>query len=395
MVRFFELCGKIMKNLSSFLTLCALCISLIPSAWATDITPDHTGTPTEFTITAYYSPLPNQSFYVTGSYAAEIRLNGKGTHAADGTPVYPGMIAGPPGMAYGTQICVPGFGCGMVHDRGQAIVHQGVRDKAVYDRLDLWMGYGEEGLLRAMNWGMRHVSSEVFPVGYENIVAVDFSVPPALYELITLPQKTQFNTNLAVGTIDPDVEILEQKLFDLGLFMEQPDTMYDISTRSAVLQFQKEYFILDADTDAGAGIFGPSTRSLLTQVIYTKEIEKELRNLWDDFHFEDHMKKGARNEDVFRLQALLVQGEYMDVQPTGFFGPATQAALIEFQKDAGLIPNENVQGAGTVGPNTVIALNSMIEDSREWRDAEQAKQYAYESAWQSKKKLVFIAPLKY
>lgn len=48
-----------------------------------------------FLATAYYSPLPNQASYYRGSYEADIRLNGKGSHGADGTPVFAGMIAAP------------------------------------------------------------------------------------------------------------------------------------------------------------------------------------------------------------------------------------------------------------------------------------------------------------
>jgi hypothetical protein len=47
----------------------------------------------QFVITAYYSPVPNQCCYFRGNYDEEIAFNGKGTNGADGTPVYPGMIA--------------------------------------------------------------------------------------------------------------------------------------------------------------------------------------------------------------------------------------------------------------------------------------------------------------
>ena len=49
----------------------------------------------KFKISAYYSPLPCQNKYATGSYQGDIRLNGSGVNSADGTPVYPGMIAAP------------------------------------------------------------------------------------------------------------------------------------------------------------------------------------------------------------------------------------------------------------------------------------------------------------
>ncbi len=35
-----------------------------------------------FSVTAYYSPLPGQSFYLKGNYEAETRLNGNGTNGA-------------------------------------------------------------------------------------------------------------------------------------------------------------------------------------------------------------------------------------------------------------------------------------------------------------------------
>jgi len=36
----------------------------------------------KFIVTAYYSPLPGQKKYSTGSYSGDIRLNGEGTHGA-------------------------------------------------------------------------------------------------------------------------------------------------------------------------------------------------------------------------------------------------------------------------------------------------------------------------
>ena len=62
-----------------------------------------------FIVTAYYSPLPNQSFYFKGNYNAEKRLNGNGTHGASGTPVFTGMIAAPKSYDFGTNIFFPGL----------------------------------------------------------------------------------------------------------------------------------------------------------------------------------------------------------------------------------------------------------------------------------------------
>jgi hypothetical protein len=75
-----------------------------------------------FIVTAYYSPLPNQSRYLRGSYEGDIRLNGNGTNGASGKPVYPGMLAAPKSYSFGTVIHLEGLGTGTVDDRGGAIV---------------------------------------------------------------------------------------------------------------------------------------------------------------------------------------------------------------------------------------------------------------------------------
>ena len=83
-------------------------------------------------------------------------MNGNGTHGADGTPVYVGMISAPSKYAFGTKISLPGFGVGTVHDRGGAIY-----TSKGYDRLDVWMGKGDEGRKRALKWGRKIVEGKI------------------------------------------------------------------------------------------------------------------------------------------------------------------------------------------------------------------------------------------
>ena len=106
----------------------------------------------QFEVSAYYSPLPNQEKYVCGSYEEDLKMNGDGEYGADGTPVYVGMISAPTKYSFGTKIFIPGLGVGTVHDRGGAIY-----SSKGYDRLDIWMGYGDEGRKRALRWGRRRV----------------------------------------------------------------------------------------------------------------------------------------------------------------------------------------------------------------------------------------------
>ena len=67
------------------------------------------------------------------------------------------MLAAPKTYPFGTRVMIPGLGVGEVHDRGGAILA-----RKGYDRIDVWMGRGEEGLSRALNWGARLVEGEVY-----------------------------------------------------------------------------------------------------------------------------------------------------------------------------------------------------------------------------------------
>ncbi len=102
--------------------------------------------------TAYYAPLPNQSHYATGSYSGDIRLNGTGI-TKSGKVVEVGHIAADWSvLPQGTIVYVPGYGRGVVEDIGSAIIG---------NRIDVFMGYGEEGLDKALQWGRRMLEIKI------------------------------------------------------------------------------------------------------------------------------------------------------------------------------------------------------------------------------------------
>lgn len=113
-----------------------------------------------FLVSAYYSPLPGQSYYLHGDYESEVKINGRGTHGASGQEVRPGMIAAPKNYPFGAKIALEGIGVGTVLDRGGAIVE--ADQSGSFTRLDLYMGAGEEGLCRAIKFGMKSVYGTVF-----------------------------------------------------------------------------------------------------------------------------------------------------------------------------------------------------------------------------------------
>lgn len=245
-----------------------------------------------FVVTAYSSPLPNQQTYATGSYETDIILNGNGTHGADDTAVYPGMIAAPASYAFGTKIKVPGIGIGAVHDRGGAIVE--ADDTAnQFDRLDIWMGHGDVGLQRALSWGRRTVEITVYginPALHEEVnwkdIPVDMvstgkpSFPQKIVTSSVVPKPTMmvsFAESLEYGAKNDDVRRLQQELYRLHLLGVEPTGYYGELTEHAVFKFQQANGLVSTHEDVGSGVFGPKTRQKMNEIITQRMAMESLR----------------------------------------------------------------------------------------------------------------------
>jgi len=219
-----------------------------------------------FQVSAYYSPLPNQHAYVSGSYAVDLRMNGNGTHGADGIPVYVGMISAPSKYAYGTKIFIPGLGVGTVHDRGGAIY-----TTKGYDRLDIWMGYGDEGRKRALQWGRQIVEGKIVASNTKDGFVFGGTVVEPVAEPVVgeIVANEYFSTNLWLH-IHNDAYIKEE-IKKIQAFLGSKQTgYYGHRTEKFVFDFQVAHGIVSSMNDFGAGTWGPKTRSAANA-----EIEKQ------------------------------------------------------------------------------------------------------------------------
>lgn len=270
-----------------------------------------------FTISAYYSPLPCQSRYTTGSYEGDIRLNGNGVHGADGTDVYPGMIAAPRSYAFGTKMDIPSIGIVAVHDRGGAIVASNA--PGYYDRLDVWMGYGDKGLKRALNWGKRTVEVVVYGVndsvseqitldGYsveetdrnqcgnsapEPTVevaeatevtdapvvteSVEVKIAPKAVEIVSVPEistvasvSVDLTSDLKLGDSGASVRHLQSELKRLNFYRGEITGYYGDLTEHAVFKFQQSQRLVIERSSAFAGKFGPKTRDRMNEIVASR-----------------------------------------------------------------------------------------------------------------------------
>ena len=282
-----------------------------------------------FLISAYYSPLPNQNFYAQGSYEADIRMNGNGTNGADGTEVYPGMLAAPATYAFGTKMKIPGLGVGTVHDRGGAIVVAGER-KQSYDRIDVWMGIGEKGLTNALNWGKREVTVTVYSPEYPII------------QNFTLPGSTpNFVTYLELGDTGTAVEQLQKELKTYGYLRQKISGEFDEQTKRALLGLQLAWQIIDSADEENAGKLDEKTQTSLNVKIQQREQQyflssKKLarpKSNSTNSQFFASLSLGDRGDAVRELQIKLTEMRFYECEINGIYDEVMENCIFEFQKN--------------------------------------------------------------
>jgi len=309
-----------------------------------------TGYEQHFTITAYYSPLPDQCCYVKGSFEADKILNGNGTHGADGTPVYPGMLAAPKSYAFGTVVDLPGIGTLTVHDRGGAIV-----EGSDTHRLDIWMGAGEEGLARALSFGVRRVVGTVHLPGYaqpeEGIDLSAFAAPVGNLKTfavhpdaaVAAPEKVAF------GEKNVSVTALQQSLKDAGYFTEQPTGFFGDKTKASLLAFEAEMGI------TGSGTHLSDVTSVYLQA--TIEVKKREPKL-------GLINKESSRSDILNAQRLLRGLGFYRGRTNGAYDGNLFDAILALQKEYKLVGDASSPGAGRIGPLTRGVIISLWRKSR-------------------------------
>ncbi len=322
-------------------------------------------------VSAYYSPVPGQSFYMRGSYEADLRLNGRGTNGADGTPVYTGMLAAPRSYPFGMRIKIPGLGVGEVHDRGGAI-----RSSRSYDRIDVWMGKGEEGLSRALNWGMRLVEGELYYTAYQVQPGLSFSwvssqLPSGTLNRLrakTLIDPQVFAKPITQASPKTSIRELQDALRLFGYYHGEVDGNFDAETREAVLTFQLDEGVISNKEATGAGYFGPKTR----QALKTKSENFNSRVLKEQSRLRENVEaltvglgKAASGNEVYKLQQMLWELGYYRGDLNGKYDEITIDAVLDFQKDRGIVKNDWDLGAGYFGKQTYAALTSAVDQRAE------------------------------
>lgn len=339
-----------------------------------------------FIVTAYYSPLPNQEYYITGNYEAEKRLNWNWIAWASWKNVFSGMLAAPGTYAFWTKIQLDGLGVWSVEDRWGAIVTAGNRWYS-HDRIDVWMGYGDEWLRRAMYWGKRKVAWRVIArsksttLDYNTIPSPKWAVPKttSLYwKTVTAfqnqPQEIDiFAQSLWKWSSKEHIEGLQWIFVELWYTPEESVTwIYDKETIDTVYAFQLERWIVTHEGSPWAWSYGPKTRASLKKS-YTEFLEEKIRE--DEFFnayqelSESSLEKARTHVDsiwkplyweispsVRSMQKLFASLWYFKYKDTAIFWVKTKNTILEYQIEKKLISLSSDVWAWVFWPKTREAI---------------------------------------
>ncbi len=131
---------------------------------------------------------------------------------------------------------------------------------------------------------------------------------------------------LKVGSRGSAVSSLQQNLQRLGYYNGPITGYFGQETQQAVTRFQQSYG-LQADGIAG----GRTTDAIRVSLRQNNGVGGD--------NLPNGLNEGDVGSEVTQLQRDLRQLGYFRANPTGSFGPLTRDAVINFQRDRGLIPN--------------------------------------------------------
>ena len=248
-----------------------MCISLMSAVGAFDFSGCEERA---FTVTAYYSPASGQAFYYKPTFLDEVKLNGEGYFGASGKKVFNGMLAWPATYPFGSVIYFPWLGVGEIADRGGAIVLSWERGQS-RDRIDIWMGRGEEWLIRALTFGKKNMTgyfceSTIVKTSPKDLLLRDNV--PVLKNFFDIAVWIQ---QLEVGRNDIWTRTLQKYLVKIWyLNKKYRNGKYETNTKKALCRYQVAKKIISSKSP-DCWTFGSMTR-------YTMKLDMQNKNFLPD-----------------------------------------------------------------------------------------------------------------
>lgn len=326
-----------------------------------------------FIVTAYYSPLPNQDDYITEDYAGDIRLNGSWNHGASGKEVFAWMLAAPKKYPFGTKIYLEWLWIGSVEDRGWSIIEASDWGPS-HDRIDVWMGYGDEGRQRAILWGARKISWYVISdsstgttIKFWDTISINFSSgsiwPDSNPEDIKKLQKFLVSLKMYSGLIDGNHDSIRDIIIDYqlkkGIISSRDDEEAGYFWAKTVAQIKRDYPTMSFSTkktNTSTQKVSSNTNNTGTTITNNPLIKVSVTRFWSNQ--TNYVKAASKDidtnsdsSDIKQLQTLLT---HIWIYSWGIDGNYTSVkqVLINYQLKRKIITSKSDIGAGNFGPKT-------------------------------------------
>jgi len=357
-----------------------------------------------FTVTAYYSPESGQVFYYKPNFVEEVMINGEWHNWASGKKVFNGMLAWPSSYPFWSLIYFPWFGVGEIADRGGAIVLSWERWQS-FDRIDVWMGRWEEGLIRALTFGKKNMTGYFCEKWVTNVWSKDSllrDTVPVFKYFFDIGLRIQ---QLEEGRNDIRTRTLQKYLVKLWyLHKKYRNGVYEVHTKRALCAYQVSKKIVSA-RNPDCGVFGKATRytmkldmqnrrllpvnlyatgtfaALLDLAKYyngrptnnetTKRLTDETKTASGSyeviskkspkiFMFYRSYSKWQQNSEIRILQTFLQKEWVYSGKIDGIYNQITINAVYEFQKKYNLISDTDPLALrGFLGPKTRAKINEL------------------------------------
>ncbi len=312
---------------------------------------------TFFIVTAYYSPLPGQIKYYHGSYEREIYINWKWTHGASGREVFEWMLAAPKNYPFGTKIYLEWYGIAEVQDRWWAIVNAWNRGHQ-HDRIDIWMGFWDDGRNRAIQWWSRTIQWKIVSSDSENTIRFWTSKIGDLGNIKLTPESDSQRVS-SVQTVFKRA----------NLYNGEIDGNYE-SIKPAIIDFQLSRWVISSNDAYDAWYIGSKTLAALRKEFsITSPLQEEWTEVFLTYKWQEHSPEyklisqyqklridpDSSSDDIRKLQELLQWLKKYDGEIDGNY-KSIEWPLIDLQIHIWVVENRDDWGAGHFGNKTMSAL---------------------------------------
>jgi peptidoglycan hydrolase-like protein with peptidoglycan-binding domain len=229
------------------------------------------------------------------------------------------------------------------------------------DRLDLWVGHGEEGLARALAFGVQEVRGVVYPLGSAQ--------PPESFALTSLPASLELLRNYLAH--EPDLlalrprlgektlraQILQEHLRDAGYFSGKLTGLFGEVTHGSLARFMREFGLQGSGEELTEEV-----AAYLVAAVRRRSVPEPVSTI---------VEQGSPRETILRAQRTLrFLGAYRG-RTHGVYDARFEEAVQKFQKGQGIISADEDPGAGRIGPRTREAIRKLWQRTHVAREARQ------------------------